>query len=176
MNAHLLRWLQIQWALCAIACLALVVISFRYSRSLDLMARSDSDRKSALAIAMKIGDLRKVIPVGRSQESTVESVHSRIQSGLRDIGISEEKVTSITPIGTTPILKTTFARTDTRVNLKGVELSELFAFIQSQESQLGVMCSAVEITTVSIANDATTRDTWDANVTLTQVIEQPKSR
>ena len=172
MNGVLLRWLQIQIGLCLLTSVALGILLFQFSQNLAIKARSDRESESTFAIAAKIDEMRKIVPSGRAQESTPESSLSRIRKGLSDSSINETRLGDIRVIGKTVIPKTNFAREDTAVGLKGVELSELFAFIQSQESQTGILVSAIELRTAAQVSDESSKDKWDAELTLTQVIEQ----
>ncbi len=176
MNGLLLRWLQIQCGLCLLLCAALGVLLVQYSQNLAIKTRSDRENKSTTAIASKIDELRKIVPSGSAQESTLESVVSRVRKGLSESDIKETQLGDIRVIGKTVIPKTTFAREDTAVGLKGVDLSELFAFIQSQESQTGILVSGIELRTTTQVSDESSIDKWDAELTLTQVIEQPPAR
>lgn len=172
MNAILLKWLQVQIALCIIGVCALAWLVIQYPSRLELKSRSDSDFAAAKSASNKITNLRKEVPNGRSQESSLKSIVSRVREGLQDSNIQEQRVGDIRIIGTTPIPKTSFAREDVSVGLKGIELPELFAFIQSQESQQGILCSGIDIRTSSTANEPSGKDKWDVDLTLTQVVEQ----
>ena len=172
MNGILLRWLQIQCGLCLLVCAALSVLLFQFSQNMAIKSRSDRDSETTFAIAAKIDEMRKIVPSGRAQESTPESSLSRIRNGLLESNINESRLGDIRVIGKTVIAKTTFAREDTAVGLKGVDLSEVFAFIQSQESQTGILVSGIELRTTTQFSDETSKDKWDAELTLTQVIEQ----
>jgi len=172
MNGILLRWLQIQCVLCLLVCAALSVLLFQFSQNMAIKSRSDRDSETTFTIAAKIDEMRKIVPSGRAQESTPESSLSRIRNGLLESNIDESRLGDIRVIGKTVIAKTTFAREDTAVGLKGVDLSELFAFIQSQESQIGILVSGIELRTTTQASNETSKDKWDAELTLTQVIEQ----
>ena len=177
MNGFLLRWLQIQCGLSLLAGLALGVSLVQYSQNVAIKTRSDRESDSTAKIAAKIDELRKLVPSGQAQQTTPESSLSRIRKGLTDSNIDERRLGDIRVIGKTVIAKTTFAREDTAVGLKGVDLSELFAFIQSQEEQLGILCSGIELRTAAQGTDDSANDKWDADLTLTQVIEQsPKKR
>ena len=176
MNGILLRWLQIQCGLCLLTCAVLGILLFQYSQNLATKSRSDRESESTIAIAAKIHEMRKIVPLGRAQESTLESVVSRVRKGLSESDIKETQLGDIRVIGKTVIPKTTFAREDTAVGLKGVELSELFAFIQSQESQSGILVSGIELRTAAQISDETSIDKWDTDLTLTQVIEQQPAR
>ena len=172
MNGFLLRWLQIQCGLSLLACVALGVSLFQYSQNVAIKTRSVRESESTATIAAKIDELRKIIPSGQAQHSTPESLLSRIRKGLTDSNIDERRLGDMRVIGKSVIAKTTFAREDTAVGLKGVDLSELFAFIQSQEEQLGILCSGIELRTAAQGTEDSAKDKWDADLTITQIIEQ----
>ncbi len=172
MNRILLRWLQIQCWLCLFACVALGILLFQYSQNLSIKTRSDRENETSIAISAKIDEMRKIVPSGRAQESTLETSLSRIRKGLAESNINESRLGDIRVIGKMVIPKTIFAREDTAIGLKGVELSELFSFIQSQETQTGILVSGIELRTAGQASDESSKDKWDAELTLTQVIEQ----
>jgi len=153
------------------ACAALGVLLFQYSQNLAIKSRSDRESETTKEIAAKIDELRRIVPSGRVQDSSPESSISRIRKGLIESNINESRLGDIRVIGKTVIPKTTFSREDTAVGLKGVELSELFTFIQVQESQTGILVSGIELRTKTQASDESTKDKWDAELTLTQLIE-----
>jgi hypothetical protein len=172
MNGTLLRWLRIQCVLCLFACLVLGILLFQYSQNLAIKTRSDWDRQSTNAIAAKIDEMRKIVPSGQTQNAASESSLDRIRSGLSESNINEARLGDVRMIGRTAIPKTTFAREDTAVSLKGVVLGELFSFIRTQEAQLGILVSGIELRTSAQPTDDTSKDRWDAELTLTQLIEQ----
>ena len=172
MNGILLRWLQIQCGLCLLTCAALGILLFQYSQNVAIKSRSDRESETTIAIASKIDEMRKIVPTAGTQQSTHESVVSRVRSGLAESNINESHLGDIRSIGRTVIQKTTLAREDTAVVLKVVELIELFSFVQSQESQAGILVSGIELRTTAQDSDESDKDKWDAQLTLTQVIEQ----
>jgi len=176
MNGILLRWLQIQCGLCLLVCAALSVLLFQFSQNMAIKSRSDRDSETTFAIAAQIDEMRKIVPSGRAQESTLESMVSRVRTGLSESKINEARLGDIRVLGKTTIPKTAFAREDASVSLNGIELIELFAFIQSQEEQLGILCSGIELRTAAQATEDSSTDKWDAELTLTQVIEQPAKK
>jgi hypothetical protein len=171
MKAFLLRWLQIQLALCAVVAIGLAWLVYEYPNRLELKRRSDSDSAIAKIAASKISSLRKVVPSVQSQGSSLESAVSRVRNGLQMSNIEEQRVEDIRILGTNLIPNTKFAREDISVGLKSIELRELFVFVASQESQQGTLCSGIDLRASKAATETPEKDTWDVELIFTQIID-----
>ena len=171
MRSIQLRWLQIQLGLCGLAAVAVLILCYEYSRLTELRSRAKLDRDRTVATAEKIETIRAEVPISSGKQATSDSILTEIRSGLEEANIPETRIGDIRVVGKTMIPKTSFAREDTSVSLKSIEFGELFAFVQSEESKSGTLCSGLEISAALIASDETLNDRWDVTLTLTKVME-----
>ncbi len=172
MKPVLLRWLQTQLVLCSLATLVLLFLCVEYLRLTGVCTRSQEDRKKTELIAAKIEQIRAEVPMSSGPRVNSDSILSEIRRGLQEANIPETRIGDIRVVGKALIPKTTFAREDTLVSLKSIELGELLTFVQSEESKSGTLCSGLEIASATIAKDESSNDQWDVTLTLTKVIEE----
>jgi hypothetical protein len=97
---------------------------------------------------------------------------------MASIKLDESLMADLKIIGKSQIQRTNFSREDSAVTFRSISLSELFAFIATQESPGGMICSGIDL---RVSKQPSTSDVerWDATLTLTQLSKNatsPKNR
>jgi hypothetical protein len=150
---------------------------------LDRYERTINDELQCKQLREKIESLRSVAPTKRQVDYSQEQSLSRIRKGLASSGISDSSVSDIRINGEVAIPKTDYLREDTLVSLRRLDISTLFQFIDSEESQeQGTICSSIDLRyadtspteTDQIETKESSLDRWDAQLTLTHLVERAK--
>ena len=163
----------------ATACI-LALAFVRYQSLIDLNARSGADLNACKELASKIRTAKSSLPVLADQSQDEASSRSRVIAGLDAVAVDQRTMTQF-QMRSAPIVPTAFKRSDVVLDLQGIDLEKLFAFISVEESgSPSQVCTDIEIRIAKTGNTTNPADgqpvLWDSRLTLTQVSKSDNSK
>lgn len=175
MRCHVPRVYLILWLSILLLVIALPVSIFNYSLHHEAQIDAIRDETASAKLVTQIVEMRSIVPDSKPKDDDPSNTISRIRESLLITGLDERQLVDVRILGEVQIPKTPFSRRDVSIRLKGVELEALFKFISNEETQTpGITCSQIDIQLSKGASEAV-RPSWDAQLTLTHLVEAAKN-
>ena len=186
------------WLLLAMPVVAALVCLSSAMQYVGAFAAEGSIGTMAASTVRDVAELERLTgqaPVVAAVEASPGEIAERIAAARREIGLPEAVLREVQPSPAVRIGTSDYLQRSTRLDLRGVTLAELAAFVAAVEDEsASLVASAVHLTTPrrrvvaaaepagpsasngggpAIAADSPDAERWNAELTLTQTIVSP---